>query len=608
MKVSLAIVLVLLWAAPAWGQATPLVVGSVRDQHGAPIVGARVSASGAGGSHETTTDESGTFALEAGGVRQVLVTCAFCRSVELAADPGEPVVAIVHRYEAIAGDEPTPRDLAALPYAHAESVLALHPFTVLNDSSTILPGPRVSDRGLSRAGGLLLDAGVPNYDPVANVSPLETTPGFYAQSVDSRSPFDAFTYGDQADAGIFSVDARNSDNVDARAVAGADSVFRAGANSQRGSASVGESANALDLRERFDAADVLPVGDGETLNFSASDARGRIAPAFGDYLESSFSSASASYDRRRESDVHAGVLADRGTYDEFSRAEFSAAWSDVAGGIGVSSDGPVSTFADAGFRMTNGRYDARSLGVPLIGAQVFAQHVVAGIRTRQRGYDAQAGLGAYAVSYDGGAGGVRPLDAQIVSPSLRVDLAPGQRWSATFGTTGTFRLPTLLEAYSSPPESNALEYDRNALASATLSYSDLQRVRVEFTASTQDVSGLDTGTITAVGGAVAWQATPTIALRAWSMHVDDATTARYAVFRYGAPPQPATVGSLWLTYENDANVRADVIWRRDLIDYLGDEHLDASISAPLARGLRWFVGTERLHRARYLDIGIRFSQ
>ena len=74
-----ALLVLMLVAAPALGQA-PLVVGSVRDQHGAAIVGAVVAGQSLQGSHPiATTDAAGTFALHAGGIIAVQITLPVLR-------------------------------------------------------------------------------------------------------------------------------------------------------------------------------------------------------------------------------------------------------------------------------------------------------------------------------------------------------------------------------------------------------------------------------------------------------------------------------------------------------------------------------------------------
>src|SRR6185312_5547108 len=88
-KRSLAVLAVLgsvVFSTPAVAQ-VPLVVGSVRDQRGVPIAGARVTAATPAGQRSTTTQADGTFALPAGGATAVTVTCRFCAAATAASVP-----------------------------------------------------------------------------------------------------------------------------------------------------------------------------------------------------------------------------------------------------------------------------------------------------------------------------------------------------------------------------------------------------------------------------------------------------------------------------------------------------------------------------------------
>ena len=185
----------LLAAAPA-----PLVTGAVRDQYGEPIAGAVVSSD----SSTTATDAAGTFAL-AGAAGSVTIRCSFCQTTLARVGQDFTVTAIVRRYGALSQDAPSPRDLASLPYSNVESAIALHPYTLLVDSSRMLPGPRISTYGASAQGGLLVDNGIPDYDVAAGVTTWRTLPAFDAQSVQVWDQSQAFRYGDMAAGGTFFV-------------------------------------------------------------------------------------------------------------------------------------------------------------------------------------------------------------------------------------------------------------------------------------------------------------------------------------------------------------------------------------------------------------------
>ncbi|MGB6522028.1 MAG: hypothetical protein WBE83_09680, partial [Candidatus Cybelea sp.] len=126
-----ALLLAMLVALPARA-AAPLVVGAVRDQGGTPITGASVEGRRPGAPPvRATTDSAGTFALDAPGISTIVISCRYCAPAQAVVREGEPVVVIVRRYAALAGDTPNVSDVESLPYANVESTLGLRPFTLL---------------------------------------------------------------------------------------------------------------------------------------------------------------------------------------------------------------------------------------------------------------------------------------------------------------------------------------------------------------------------------------------------------------------------------------------------------------------------------------------
>src|SRR5579872_2959363 len=162
-----------------------LIVGVVHDQYGQPIAGAHVRYQAQDG----TTDASGTFALPGGAPGTLVISCEYCRTETVSIQPGEPVLAIVHRNDALAQDTPSDRDIAALHYSSAASALTLRPYAILNDSSTPLPGPRVTLYGVSPFwGGLLIDDGIPSYDVAAGSSTFSFLPADATQRASYEEP------------------------------------------------------------------------------------------------------------------------------------------------------------------------------------------------------------------------------------------------------------------------------------------------------------------------------------------------------------------------------------------------------------------------------------
>ena len=79
--------------------------------------------------------------------------------------------------------------------------MALRPFTLLQQSVDPYPGSRLSDRGLSPSGSLLVDDGAANYDVVNGSSPYELVPAQFEGSAALGDASNAYLYGDQAGGG-----------------------------------------------------------------------------------------------------------------------------------------------------------------------------------------------------------------------------------------------------------------------------------------------------------------------------------------------------------------------------------------------------------------------
>ena len=588
----------LLAAAPA-----PLVVGSVRDQYGAPIAGAQVS----GGGTSTQTDSQGTFALAVAGVTSVEIACAYCQTRSVAVTSDEPVVAIIRRYDALAQQAPSQRDIAFAPYARAESLASLRPFTVLENSSHLLPGAQISDRALGPRGSLLLDNGIPIYDIATNQSPFVAFPAYALQTARFLPPSDAFTYGDLAGGGTLLAGTRADSTWSSTLTAGNERALRAGQALNGDAWSAAISNDSQDTRARADASLRIPSGD-DTFAIDTLAASDRAVANSQEHLNSSLGGVDAVFDSVRENRVHASFTADAGGYAGGTpNAAYWAKWSDVQAQGGVETTAPIQFFADAAVRASSGSYWTSSPSLPLTAGTVAQTRIDAGAQTADDRYTLRAGLGAYDLHYSGGNFGAREtLDGGIVAPGFFGSYAFDPHWSAQVQAGGSFSLPTILEAFVYPVEGPQLLLDRNAFEIGTLRYGDLRRFQASATWAAQTVSGLDNGTVHSAGVSLAWQLAPEIALRAWLLHENDLTQPYDGVYRYGARPQPATVGSYWLTYES-GGLRIDAIYRQDLLDYHTDPHFDASLSVPLRSGMRIFAATERRAGTRYVSAGLRFD-
>ena len=604
-----ALLLATLAAAPALAE-TPLIVGSVRDQHGAVVTGARVTGetSGGGSGPSTSTDALGTFALRGPAIAAVRVACRYCESVSVPIGGEQPLVIIVRRFDALADSSPSQYDMENLPYGHVESEVALRPFTLLAQTSASYPGPTISDRGLSSSGSLLIDDRVPNYDIVAGQSPYTFVPAQFEQSVALADATNAFLYGDQAGGGVAIADPfAGGTNADA-ALLGSDAIARLQVGSELTSAALGSFSNDQESRQRADATATLPLGAGQSFTVGAGSEQGREYESQQNALAGSFSFADAAFDVPRALNLSVSAILDRGNY-VWNAGEYpiSTIWSDSQFAAGVHSNGPVAGFADVGVRSSTGFDDLQALpGAPRVAATLMQTHVDAGLTATSNDVDVTAGIGAFWVDYAGGSDGVRvPADAALAVPSLRASIFPNGKWSFDLQGSGSFTLPTFVEQYTSASNApTTVLLSRNSLQAAVLSYTDNARFRLAFESALEDVSGAYAGKISSSGLAAMWQIAPTFSLRAWTMHVSD-TTQPFDVYPYDATIAP-TVDALWLTYDNGGAVRADAIYRRDLLDGLPFFHVDGALSGPIAGGLRWYAGAEDRMRRTFVDVGVRF--
>ena len=596
--------------APFAAAQTALVVGSVRDQHGAAVARAAVTAFGPSGRRVgfATTDAAGTFALAAAGVTRLAIACRYCMPAELPVLEGQPAVAIVRRFDALFDDSPSPADLANLPYAHIESAMALRPYALLRQTTAALPGSQLSDRGLSPSDALLVDAGVPNYDFADGISPYATIPQTYQQTGAIAPPEDAFAYGDRAGSGIVALDPFNNGNAGA-ALTGGDQTLRLQAGSDFARIIAATYSNASESRQRSDAEVELPLSTAQTLSFSGGTSQGRQYDDPQSALDSSFSFARALFDDAQpNADLYASYVADRGGYGAAVRGTtLSDVWSDSDFTAGARSRGPVSVFVDASDRLSTGIYDDSGYGQARIAGTLTQTRFDAGVDVTSKDVDVSAGVGWFGIGFTGGSDGTSvPGNAELATPSLLLKLFPDSKWSANLGASGSFTLPNLWQQYAPNDDDNALVYDRNALYDATLTYTDDARLRVSVEGASQHVAGFTNGVVTSTGVSLAWQFAPVISLRAWTMHVDNTTAASPPYVPFYPSGAPATVNALWLTYDNGA-LRVDAIYRRDVLNGAPFEHVDGDVSGPISGRLRWYAGVEDRQRTTYLDVGFRLN-
>lgn len=610
LRCTTALLLAMLGALPARAQ-TPLVVGSVRDQSGAPIEGARVSAvDGSGRAASAATDRAGTFALHAEGVSAVSIECRYCLPARVAVRPGEPVVAIVRRYQALVSYSPSSGDVDNLPYAHVESSAALRPFSLLAQSSSNYPGSRLSDRGLSGTGSLTIDDTVPYYDVVWGESPYWTMPANYQRTAELQNASNAYLYGNQAGGGTAILQPFLAGSNAQAATIGGDTIARAQVGSDASALAFGTYSNDEESRQSGDGFATLPVGGTSTLSIAGGSQQGREYGNPGSLLASSFTYGDATFSAGGPLNLTLSALADRGSYAlTFGEYPIETAWSDTSFTAGIRSNGSVAGFADLSARSSSGFYDAQALpyGPPRIGATLAQTRADAGVEASGTAYDVTAGVGAFWINYGGGSGGYSwPAKAILAVPSLQATLFPSGKWSVNLQGSGSFDLPTFVQQYGyAEAPASTVALNRNALFGGSLDYTDFGRLRLSFEAASESVRGADDGSITSAGVAATWQVAPALSLRAWTMHVTDTAPVYSVGLPYGG--NAPTVGALWLTYDNGGAMRVDAIYRRDLLDNDPFYHVDGDVSGPISHGLRWYAGAEDRLRRTFVDAGLRFE-
>jgi hypothetical protein len=610
-RIATVVLLGLLWGAPAWAQTpAPLTVGAVHDQGGEPIVQAQVRLFGADGRllGSARTGDDGTFAAAVSGSSKARITCDFCETLDLNVRGDEPVVAIVRRFDALLHDVPNQDDADALPYGHVESTLSLAPFAVLADSSGIVAGPMISDRGLSRAGGLVVDHGVPNYDFAANISPFLTVPSRALTQFERSDAGAAFRYGDRADAGTFSIGAPQT-NDSVLLAAGSDDLARVQLTGSATGVGAALSGDSVERRALLDADASAAFADGSA-NVSLLMSRGTLAPFENYFLDESFDGARFSAQRIRAQRRYVEFTADHGTYSIWNAGGVDdAQWSDISGRAGIETLGQTRAFFEVTARKSNAYYDTHG-PIPSLAGGLTQFQITGGIRSHSAASDLEAGISGYDVAFSGGpieqeyASSALGAGTTLVTPSLDYTYHRSPYWNFNVVAASTFRLPTLLERSGMLPVQDTVTLDRNSLLQTTFSLTERSRVHSSMTAYRQLTSGLDRGSVAGVGAALAWQIAPALSLRSWVLHETDSTAPVFAVLRLTPANVSATVGSAWLTYES-AGIRADAVYRRDLVDTSAFSHFDYALSVPLATKVRLFSGSEVRHGARFFDVGLR---
>jgi hypothetical protein len=532
-----------------------LITGAVRDIHGGPIPGAVVTGLNAGGATiaRTTTDRDGTFALEPSVTPvAVRIRCPYCRPKTVAIVPGEPVVAVVSRYDAVLEPGPSSADLAALPYARIENALALRPFWVLRSQPAIAGTlyPALSDRGLAR-GSLVLDGEAPAYDfGSASMTGLAVIPAHAAAGVRFVPASQAYRYGTYGSGGAVEF-SRDTTSVEQAAYGDAGSL-RFSAGTPQAGIMLGTDADDVEQRSRVVASAQQNIAGGI---FSAGVTASRATFAVPE-VDASESTASLVYARSFNRVQMRLDAADAfGTSAVPTVSALDNVWNNAllraAAGtrVGIIDVQGNASYVNSGTQQPGGavRYDQKAVGLE-------------GHLPGPTAIDAAVSR-AFVSLYDG-------TNVDVTLPSVLVN----QRLGVFGVAAGISR--SLLATYGEP------EFAPATLAEAHLDYGDGQRLRGELQSyrRTSDAQAPLAG----IGLSVGYQITPTTSVRAWTLHVSG-DMPEFAGYTLVAQPY-VSGDTLWLTHEN-GGFRMDAIYRRTSDGLLNRRGIDGDMYFPVTRRL-----------------------
>jgi hypothetical protein len=588
--------------AVAAAAGSDLLVGSVRDGTGAPVVGAELRASDARGLAVGTgrTDADGTFAIAIGGPAASLeVRCTHCRTDRLTLGGRMNLAIVVLRYAALESDVPTSADLSALPYGRIVDDLALVPFMVPTNG-----GADISDRGLGAGNGLVLDNGVPLVDLATGTSALGDFPDRYVRSITLAGPEQAFRYGTYAGGGIFALSPNQEQLSFGSFDAGGAPSLALEPVLDAVHPAIGESNDDGTMARRADldattgfAGGVLSAGAGsadETYTSGGDELLARdLNLAHVDY-------ATASRNYRSFADFSA---AGSSVFDDYSQSEAYRS-SYLAADVRLEHPAPIAlavgalTTRQTGFYALDDPYPATLTG------SADDETIYAQAQTGDEHFGATAGLGLSNVSLSETLGSARTSGERLaLVPSLggSVPLGPDGLY-ARAGYSEALRVPSLLETSAEPsPSPNGAPLERDELAQSALGFDDGGRVRAELIAYREFAHGFDDERLSGLGGSLVWQIAPLISVRAWTLR---ATPLEYADSNEPYAQSDTSRQLLWATYANGDGLRFDAIVHRDLTSGQALP-LDADVYVPVQKDAALALGTARVAGVRRYYVGVR---
>jgi hypothetical protein len=159
------------------------------------------------------------------------------------------------------------------------------------------------------------------------------------------------------------------------------------------------------------------------------------------------------------------------------------------------------------------------------------------------------------------------------------------------------------------PGPNPYSIERGNLTEASLSYDDAKRFECEATGYRQQLAGLGARTLNGVGIGCAWQVTPRLSLRAWTLHDSAADTGtNLLIAPYAVLTGPSLErGVIWASWEGPRGMRADAIYRQSSLTGSSGASIDASLVVPLTRTLGISAGSAARATVRRSYLGLRFQ-
>ncbi len=528
----------------------------MRDQDGAAVVGARISAldgRGAVIARDRSTGD-GTFALTAAARPAVLLVRADDSDpLRVPVPPEGPITATVRRHRA-ADRVPSVADVAALPAGSLAEIATVIPYWIAFPD-------RLGDRWLARGQGVSTIEGLPFYrGDGADVGGL--LPAHAIGAVAVHDPLEAPFYGDRAGGGV--IDGRLFDRLDVARVTNRDASLLLGGDTALLTAASWDP----DGERRLAAARTMHAFGPVTANLVALT--GDLPGAHYAGLGVGARGASRAIDLSGRVDLTRDIVAGAGVPDAGSVTSLTV---DAAG------RGPDALAVRARWR------DERSVLGDLSVDHRDAALVVGTTRGAANGTRVSA---TAALAYGLDRGYAVSQSALAVLPSLSIDAPLSAYWSLHAGAgDSTLGTPGAAIAHAS-------------LGEAGLSFTDRRRVHLDFLAYAEG-SATPRAVTRAFAADLGWEIAPRLSLRAWSLRDSDVQEALQAEYPNGplaaiGIARPFRRDLLWLTW--DGPTRFDLLVRAGA--------LEGNVRIPL--GGRWVLTAGSARRLisgkRSFEIGV----